>query len=358
MDENGAYRDLQRTLDRIPNGFPATESGVELEILRHLFTEEEASLAASMKLTIESPDSIAERAEIDVGQARDLLKSMAKKGLVRYGKHESGLGFGLMPWIVGIYEAQLERMDETFARLCERYFQETFDREVLTVRPALHRVITVEQAIPFELEVFPYETAHRIVEENRSFAVRDCICRVQKAKIGEPCDYPLEACLLLSKKENAFRGSGYRELTAKEAKQLLRDCQEAGLVHTSSNVKQGVSYICNCCPCCCGILRGVTELGIGNSAAFSSFVSEIDEESCTGCGTCADQCHFNAVSVEDDVAQVDRERCAGCGLCVPACPQDAIHMARRTDLEGIPEDKKDWYRQRAERRGIQLGDIL
>jgi MinD superfamily P-loop ATPase len=123
-------------------------------------------------------------------------------------------------------------------------------------------------------------------------------------------------------------------------------------------VKDGVFYICNCCPCCCGILRGVTEFGIQNSAAYSGFVSEVDRDLCTGCETCLERCHFKAVAIEDDVARIDPERCAGCGLCVPTCPSEAIHMKRREDVEDIPENKKEWYRERAEKRGISMDGVL
>jgi Pyruvate/2-oxoacid:ferredoxin oxidoreductase delta subunit/DNA-binding MarR family transcriptional regulator len=352
------YRALQQRLDEIPNGFPATESGIELKLLAKLFTEEEAHLASLMKLKPESYKTIAERVELDKKKAVELLKGMAKRGLIRFYKLESGVAFGLRPWIVGVYEAQLEAMDEELARLVEAHFKEVFGRGVLPLQPALHRVITVEQAIPFELEVFPYETAYKIVDEAKSFAVRDCICRVQKEMIDEKCDYPVEACLLMAPKENAFKGSGYRELTKDEAKELLKKCQEAGLVHTSSNVKDGVSYICNCCPCCCGILRGVTEFGIQNSAAFSGFVSEVDETLCTGCETCLERCHFKAVAIEDDVAHIVSERCAGCGLCVPTCPSEAIHMKRREDVVDIPENHEEWDRERAKKRGISLDRVL
>ena len=42
MGSDELYRKLQQHLDRMPVGFPATESGVEIRILRQLFTPEEA----------------------------------------------------------------------------------------------------------------------------------------------------------------------------------------------------------------------------------------------------------------------------------------------------------------------------
>jgi len=41
------YEKLRERLDMFPQGFPKTQSGVELEILKNLFTEEEAKIALS-----------------------------------------------------------------------------------------------------------------------------------------------------------------------------------------------------------------------------------------------------------------------------------------------------------------------
>ncbi len=40
--------------------------------------------------------------------------------------------------------------------------------------------------------------------------------------------------------------------SGKEALALLERSEQIGLVHTVSNVMEGVGYICNCCGCCCG----------------------------------------------------------------------------------------------------------
>ncbi len=44
MEGDELYRALQRHLDRMPVPFPATESGVEIRILKQLFTPEDAKL--------------------------------------------------------------------------------------------------------------------------------------------------------------------------------------------------------------------------------------------------------------------------------------------------------------------------
>ena len=154
MSEN-IYRKLAQRLDAIPNGFPPTESGVELKLLASIYTPEEAALTSRLKLLCEPPADIAAWAEMEAGEANEKLKAMARKGLIRIEKRDGVLTFGLLPFVVGIYEEQLPRLDAEMAALFEAYIQET-QGGLLKDSPSVHRVIPVEEAIPFELEIFPY----------------------------------------------------------------------------------------------------------------------------------------------------------------------------------------------------------
>jgi len=355
-----AYRKLAQRLDAIPNGFPATESGVELRLLAKMFTPEEAALTGVMRLGRERAADIAARADIDVKKARRTLKEMARKGLIRAGRGEKGLTFGLMPFVVGIYEAQLPRMDTELAALFEQYYQET-QGGIVRDAPSVHRVIPVGEAIPFELEIFPYERATQLLENAKSWGVRDCICRVQQRLIGKGCERPIENCMVFAPVEGAFDHSEVdRAISKEEALRILREAEDAGLVHTAGNYRGGNSYICNCCTCCCGVLRGVAEFGVPTAVARSDFLAVVDAELCIGCGDCIERCQFGALSVPEDVCTLDYARCVGCGLCATACPVDALHLERRPEGETLlpPADLQEWMNQRAEERGISLSDIL
>jgi len=363
------YRKLAQQLDAIPNGFPATESGAELRLLAKIFTPEEAALASVMHMTREPATDIGARAGADPDAAYRTLKRMVRKGLIRVKKDEGQLTFGLMPFVVGFYEEQLPRMDAELATLFEQYYQETQGGGITRDAPAIHRVIPVEEAIPFDLEIFPYERASELLEGAKSWGVRDCICRVQQRLVGKGCDHPVENCLLFAPVESAFDHSQVtRAITKEEALRILHEAEESGLVHSTGNYRDRHSYICNCCTCCCGILRGVVEFGIPTAVACSDFHAVVDADLCAGCGDCIERCQFGALALLEDVpstgsgyrCEVDYARCVGCGLCATVCPTDALHLERRPEGEAspLPADNKEWMARRAQERGISISDVL
>ncbi len=355
------YRKLARRLDSVPNGFPATESGVELRLLAKLFTPEEAALAAELRLLYEPAEAIAARVGMDPQEVYPTLKGMARKGLIRARRGESGLVFALLPFVVGIYEEQLRRMDAELAALTEEYFREIRGRTILDASPPIHRVVPVQEAIPTDLEVFPYEQAAAIVGSARSWGVRDCICRTQQRLIGKGCDAPVDVCLIMAPVEHAFDHDDLtRPITREEALQVLKRAEEAGLVHTTGNFRDRHYYICNCCPCCCAVLRGLTEFAVPTAVAHSGFRSRVDAEACLGCGVCTERCPFGALSVPEDVAVVDVARCLGCGVCVPTCPAGAIHLERRPpeEVPVVPTSIQEWMMLRAQARGLRIEDVI
>ncbi len=355
------YKKLAGRLDALPNGFPSTADGAEVRLLAKLFTPEEAELASQLRLTRESPEEVATRLGRDQAEVRALLKGMARKGLIAAGRTESGLGYGLLPWVVGIYENQIASMDAEMAALFESYYKQAFG-EMLRVSPQFHRVVPVRESIRMDMEVRPHESAAGLVERAQAWGVLDCICRKQKALIGEGCEHPLDVCMTLSDQPNAFDGNPViRALTLDEALSTLRRAADAGLVHSVSNNRKGVHYICNCCTCSCGILRGQAELGIANVVARSAYVNQVDDLLCNGCEACIDYCQFEALAMGDDmVVDVNTVRCVGCGVCVPHCPNEALGMVLRPDDQILqtPESLKDWGLARAAERGINIAEVL
>lgn len=353
MDHN-AYKQLAEQLNALPNGFPPTDDGRELKLLAKLFTPEEAGLAAQLSPSLETVETLAARTGGDASVLRDQLKGMSRRGLVEAGKIEGGLGFKLMPFVVGIYEMQVGTMDAELARLFEDYFQGGFGK-MLSAKPQVHRVIPVNETIRNPMEVRPFESAVEIVNAMQSWGVQDCICRKQTALVGRGCEHPIDVCMVFHPRPNAFENHPViHALTHDEAMGTLRRAAEAGLVHSVSNSVEGTYYICNCCTCSCGILRGMAELGIANVVASSAFVNQVDELICNGCEDCIKTCQFNALSMDGLLAKVDAVRCTGCGVCVIHCSTGALGLVRRPEEEvkPVPRTDEEWGAQRIAERGM------
>ena len=337
LSEN-VYQRLALRLNELPNGFPATDTGAELRLLEKLYTPEEAALAAKLRLTLETPEEISERLDLpgidyDSRSLKKNLKTMTRKGLISAGKTKHGMGFGLLPFVVGVYEMQIASIDEELARLFEDYYQQAFS-ETLMVQPTLHRVVPIRETISLDMEVRPYESATEIINQAKAWGVMDCICRKQKALLDDPCNHPLETCMVFSPVAGTFdHSSTIRALSQSEAQETLKNAALAGLVHTVSNTKEGNFYICNSCTCSCGLLRGMAEMGIANVVAHSAFVNHVDSDLCMACETCIDYCQFDARKLEDALMHLNSVRCVGCGVCVPSCDLAAMNLVRRAQPE-------------------------
>ena len=360
MNES-SYKQLAQRLDALPNGYPPTAEGVELQLLATLFSEEEAALAAKLKFPLETAERIAARTGGDVQLIRGMLKDMARRVLIRVGRTDDGLGYGLMPFVVGIYEGLLGQINAEQAQLFEEYYLGAFG-EMLSVKPQVHRVIPINESVQGGMEIHPYESASALVNHAQSWGVMDCICRKQKAMIGESCDHPVDVCLVMNKRPHAFDDHEViHALSNEEALATLERAADAGLVHSVSNNQRGTHYICNCCTCSCGILRGMADLGIANVVARSAFVNVVDETLCLGCEDCLDYCQFDALSLNEAfVMQVSSLRCVGCGVCVSSCLDEALSLVRRSEEEvkAPPVTILDWGMERALERNLDLSQIL
>ncbi|MGD9140896.1 MAG: 4Fe-4S binding protein [bacterium] len=351
-----AYEHLARALDALPGGFPRTPSGIELRLLEKILSPEEARLASHLTVRREPVDAIAKRAGLPPREAGRDLVALARRGIVWSGETDGGAGFRLAPFIVGIYEAQLTTMDEEFARLYEQYMEQGGAAGIMRPLPSLHRVLPGHGAIE-PGRVLPYDDVRAIIEKGKTFRIRGCICRVQQDLIGDrKCDFPLENCITIYQTE---RPPSPDDISMERAIEILDETEKMGLVHTTANVVNDITYICNCCGCCCGILRGFNEWGIDEAIARANYLAIVDAEACSGCEICVERCQVGAMSMNDGAAHVDAARCIGCGLCVTGCPGDAVRLKRKPDAEIVepPVDYATWERERLRNRGLDAADF-
>jgi electron transport complex protein RnfB len=346
------YERLAAALDRLANGFPRTESGVELKILRKMVSPREAALASVMTATPEPVARIAERAGVPVREAAEILKDLARREIVWVSSTPGARGFRLAPFVVGSYEAHmLGSPDAEFAQLVEEYFGGAGGALLMAAQPALHRTVPARAAVKSEW-VLPYEDVRAVLLQARSFVVGDCVCRVQQDLVqSRRCDFPVKACLWFSNSEAEGREGA---LSQAEALEFLDQIEKIGLVHTVSNVQEGHGYVCNCCGCCCGLLRGINEWGISDSVAQANYYAQIDMDLCTSCAVCLDRCQVGAISEDDGLYAVDRALCIGCGLCVTGCGADAVALLPKPPEEIVapPPNFAAWEQQRLSARGL------
>ena len=116
------YKQLAKRLDQLPHGYPATESGVELKILRKIFTPDDAEMALKIKYFPEKVEAIANRLGEPVEEMRTTLDNMAIKGQIGSSTSKGKQMYMLAPFIVGIYEYQVYRLDKELVDLFEDYF--------------------------------------------------------------------------------------------------------------------------------------------------------------------------------------------------------------------------------------------
>lgn len=351
---------LARALDKLPNGYPPADDGVELEILRKIFSPEDAAMALRLKPIPEPVGVIARRVRRPADEVEPILDAMADRGQIFKMRQRGIVTYALAPFVVGIWEFQLNHLDREMAELFERYAP-TLLKTLGSSEPALVRVIPVNKRIDAKAEILRYDDLRQLLDRCNSFRVADCICRKEMGLLGRPCSHTMETCMSFARAEDAYEGMPEwgREITREEAFEILEKSEEEGLVHNTYNVQGEPFFVCNCCSCCCGLLRALNEHDAPYMIARSNYVAEIDVDDCIVCGVCeeGERCPVGAISeIEDDVFHVDGTRCIGCGVCAVGCEVDAIHLVDRPEGEQMtpPKSIVHWSLERTDNRKGKL----
>lgn len=347
------YDHLVRMYELHPIGAPRRPEF--REVLRILFTPEEADLTRFMNFTLKKDEAIANDAGVGVEEARKLLEEMTNKLILFTKEKKDGRYYCLLPLLPGIYEFPFMNGGGTpeqkqLAELWSRYYDNGLGRSFGGSSVPLARVISVERTIPVSINVHAYDKVSWVIEEAKYLSVGKCSCRV----IHHNCDHLLEACLIFDDFGRFLTEKGVsRQISKEEAMDILQRSEEEGLIHTTNNAQQKIPYVCNCCTCCCLVLRGITRLHNPNAVAVSAFVAEVDPDLCTGCETCInDRCKVGAISLVDGVARVDGTKCIGCGLCASGCPEHAIELSPRKDRKLPPPTGIELLKQVAKEKNV------
>lgn len=339
------YRELIETLDAHALGVAKVDA--LLEMLRVLFTEDEASIAAHLRPKPEPFLAIAERARMPASVLLPKLESMANKGLLFATRKGPDRYYALQPLWPGIIEFALIALmrggtsdrEKRLAETHERYFAHGGAHQIFQTPTQYARVVPVQRAISDERTILRYEDVSALIGEHKDFAITTCYCRHQTELLERGCGKPKDVCTLYGPFARYLveRGIG-RKASADDMRRVLDRCEEVGLVHISDNVQERVNFICNCCGCCCVWLKGITHLKIHDAVRFSRYYTLQDRDACTDCGECVDRCQVGAIHETEQGVTQTTSACIGCGLCLSACTSEALSFLPRETFREPPRD--------------------
>jgi Na+-translocating ferredoxin:NAD+ oxidoreductase subunit B len=367
LEENEqVYIKLQRHLDRQAVGFPATKSGVEIRILKHIFTPREAEITACLTYRPERLEKVFERAGHLVESPEiltTLLERIEKKGGIEAKDQDGKRLYSNSPLIVGMYEFQLGKLTPAFVKDFDEYTSDKrFGIAFISTKLPQMRTIPVAKSIKLQHHVSTFDEVAALLEQaDAPFAIFECICRQKESLKGGACKVTdrKETCFAVgSMAEAVLRNGMGREISMAESLSILEQNQKQGLVLQPSNTEKA-EFICSCCGCCCGMLGMQKNLPIPLKYWASNFYAVVDTDACNGCGNCEKRCQVGAarVSEKKQHSVLDLNRCIGCGVCVPTCPKKAISLEKKHTEVRPPKTKEDLYDIIMSHRKKRLGKL-
>ena len=343
MAGNDAYERLARHLSLLGMGYPPTEDLVE--ILRENFSpaEVEVALAIPTRVIPLQPvnvDEINSRVHLNRTELSAMLESLSERGLLFSSKIGDGdKGYALQQVGFSFPQTFFWKGEDTdharnMATLVAKYFNRKVTQEAYSSQTNAYRYIPVSGTMEPDFQsVYPHHTMESVIENAQDFAVCHCSCRMIATLRGRPCEHPTEVCIKFDEIARYVidRKLG-RKISRDEAREIIKQSEESGLVHFVDNAVGDIKHNCNCCGCACWNVGALKRRKIPRDAIMATyFIRETDFEKCTGCGECADSCPVDAVGMENDIPVVDLDWCIGCGVCVSRCPAEAAKISLRPD---------------------------
>ena len=342
------------------------------KILKILYTAEEAEILLVFNgpyLDRFTAQKIAKKLKRPIDEIQPILKEMSRTQRLFSSSRNDVTSYSMFPLIPGLFElyfanhkralAEEEDVVKLFAEEYEKYYDQGYvvnsmsssypfmrvfvDQEVIndTVNREEGALITVNEEVDvIKNKILPFEQVKTLVEKSRKVSVMDCACRTHM-KIhndGVPVnDYPVNVCMNFNTFAEYCIAQGFgRELTKEEALKTLTGAAEAGLVHTTQNITEKTSFICNCDRDCCIMLRGIRQIDNPGMVATSNFLPEYNKENCIFCLKCIEICPMEVIELADEDSEdqrisINTDRCIGCGVCAYNCPEEALSMLKRYD---------------------------
>ena len=338
-------------IDRI-NLFPqgASPSETLYKILKILFSEKDAALVSLLPIKPFTTEKAARIWKMKASEAQKTLDELADRAILLDMEADGKRTYILPPPMAGFFEFSLMRIrgDLDQKALSELFYQylnveEDFIKSLFTNgETQLGRVFIHEPALSGELSlcVLDYERATEVIKTAHCRGISICYCRHKMQHLDRDCNAPKEICMTFNVAAQSLIKHGHaRSVSMEECLDLLYVAYDQKLVQFGSNVREKVSFICNCCGCCCEALIAARRFGLLHPVHTTNFLPEVQAQDCTGCGQCVNICPaeaMNLVSANDPrkpnkkKAQLREEICLGCGLCVRACQENYIALKSRS----------------------------
>jgi ferredoxin len=351
-----AYNELTERLNRFPQGAPPSD--LLYKILKMLFNEREAGLVAQLPIKPFTAAKAAKIWHLCEGEARKILDRLAGRALLIDIERKGNVYYSLPPPMAGFFEFSLMRVrgDLNQKVLSELFYQylneeEDFIKDLFTDgETQLGRVFVHEPVLSNDnaLHVLDYERASQVIKNAFCRGIGLCYCRHKMQHKDKACDAPMDICMTFNTTAKSMVKHGFaREIEVEEGMELLQIAYQHNLVQFGENVRKGVSFICNCCGCCCEALIAQRRFSLLNPIHTTNFVPQIDDEKCTGCGKCVEICPVEAMTLVSannpykpkmKKAALQEELCLGCGICLRNCTKESISLVSRQELVITPLD--------------------
>ena len=352
------YTKLGQKIDRLQTSVPWSRAFYE--ILKELYSTEEADIVVKMPFGLSTLDRIAKISKYEKSKLRRILDELCFKGLVIDLWINNDYYYSPSPFVVGIFEFTMMRTGGHLnTNKWAHLFNEYMHKEGLFYKANFEdgqklsplRTLPHEEAIidSHYLEILDYEKATFIVEESNSFSIGICSCRHEKLHLDQKeCDTPLDTCSSFGlAADYLIRRNLAKKVSKSEMLENIARSKELGLVFEADNIQRNVTFICHCCKCCCNALAGISRHGFPNTVVTSSFIAKVDESKCDGCGKCAKACPINAIEMvpidrpktkkKKQQSKIDTSICLGCGVCALQCKTGALGLVKRKQRVIPPE---------------------
>jgi len=344
MADDLIYRQLQIQLDQYPIGYPATKSGVDIDLLKYFFTPLEARIALCLTLRSIRVPAIHKRLvtkfpiDLSPDDLTVKLEEMFMKGVVRRSEGSgSQPRYGVAMLAIGMFEYHVDDLTPRLVEMMHQYFDEAFGAEFFRSSLPQLRTSPHLKAIVPEYLVDTYDNMrHFITHTEETLHVANCVCKQGEALIGKPCKRTdnYEVCLLIGSTSYAARNRA-RLISQAECLAILDEAEKKGMVLQPGN-SRNPACICICCGCCCGVLTTAKKDPRPARFFATNYYTAIDDALCSGCGVCVKRCPMNAVRARDKTFTVDLDRCIGCGLCVTTCKPEAARLIKKSKVTVPP----------------------